>query len=254
MSPPLIFVTNDDGINADGLNELARVASAVGNCIVVAPEKEMSGVSHALTLSTQIRVKTLGSGSFAVAGTPVDCVLLGMESLLTERPACLLSGINHGLNLGRDTSYSGTVAAALEGACLGLPSIAFSCTGKKSLPLPPDAFHYLTGLVRNVIETGLPSGVCLNVNVPARKIRGLRLARLEFRGMEVRVKEEPNPEAGTSMRFVGENSGERPQILGSDAAAMEAGYISVTPIRVDRTALDLWETIEPLIDSLEGPE
>src|SRR5437867_3052416 len=175
MSSPVILVTNDDGYHAEGLRTLAEAAACLGRIVVVAPDRDRSAASHALTLTRPLRARILGKDRFSVDGTPTDCVNLGVLGLIDARPELVVSGINAGLNLGDDVTYSGTVSAAIEGTVLGVPSIAMSADG------PPFAFQTAGRIAARiaalVLEKGLPRDTFLSVNVPAAEIRGVQVTR-----------------------------------------------------------------------------
>jgi 5'-nucleotidase len=232
----LILVTNDDGIRAEGLRCLRRALSPLGRVIVVAPERQQSGASHALTLSNPLRSNTIEKDVIAVDGTPTDCVLLAMRGLLEDRPMLLVSGINHGPNLGDDVTYSGTVAAAFEGTLLGLPSIAMSVSSWEECRF--EAAERFAGIVAaQVLEHGLPEGTLLNVNVPSippEKIAGVKVTKLGKRVYRDAVVRKTDPR-GRAYYWIGG----QPPIWQSgedtDFGAIEQGMISVTPLQLDLT-------------------
>src|SRR5215218_3050395 len=179
-----ILVTNDDGVLAPGLSLLADVCRQVGSVTVVAPDREQSGTSHSLTLHRPLRPARRPDGAWQIDGTPTDCVMLACAALMPERPDFVFSGINHGPNMGEDVLYSGTVAAAMEGLVLGIPSVALSFAGNQ---LRADAvletqIDAITNLLRHLISLkGFPPETLLNVNIPAvpsEDIKGMRLTRL----------------------------------------------------------------------------
>src|SRR5262249_47898572 len=178
---PLILVSNDDGIHSDGLRALADAVAAHGRVVVVAPDREQSAVSHALTLHRPLRIDELEPGRYTVDGTPTDCVNLGINAILRERPALVISGINKGANLGDDVTYSGTVSAAMEGTLLGVPSIAVSQIGRGPYDFSI-ASTFTAELVARVLANPLPADTLLNVNVPqfqnGEQPRGVALTRL----------------------------------------------------------------------------
>jgi 5'/3'-nucleotidase len=235
-SPPCILVTNDDGIEAAGLEALVAAARRLGRAIVVAPDRERSGAGHALTLGSPLRVTARGDDRYAVDGTPTDCVHLGVFHLTGGRPPDLiLSGINRGLNIGDDVTYSGTVAAALEGTLLHVPSIALSSerddTGGADYVL---AAELAVVLGSKALAVGLPVGVFLSVNVPKPPARGIRITRQGTRSYRAAVVERLDPSgrpyfwiAGADMTPGGEPDG--------DHEALRAGYVSVTPLHANMT-------------------
>jgi 5'-nucleotidase len=231
-----ILVTNDDGVRAEGLQRLRRALSPLGRVVVVAPERQQSGASHALTLSDPLRSNPVEKDVIAVDGTPTDCVLLAMRGLLEERPALLVSGINHGPNLGDDVTYSGTVAAAFEGALLGLPSIAISvCSWEECLF--DAAERFATTIASGVLEHGLREGTLLNVNVPSilpEQVKGVKITKLGKRVYRDAVVKKTDPR-GRAYYWIGGQppiwcKGEE-----TDFDAVEEGMISVTPLQLDLT-------------------
>src|SRR5579872_5248300 len=180
-----LLCTNDDGILAPGLESLVRAVQSLGEVTVVAPDREQSATSHALTMHHPLRVKPRGERRFQVDGTPTDCVMLAVEALMPERPDFVLSGINHGQNMGEDVLYSGTVAAAMEGLALGIPSIAISFAGGDhgtDVSLVNDQLDAITTLLRHIVALEhLPADTLFNINLPplpGAAIKGVRLTRL----------------------------------------------------------------------------
>src|SRR5262249_50751575 len=165
-STPLILVSNDDGIHSEGIAALADALRGLGEMVIVAPDRERSAVSHSLTLHRPLRVEELGTGRYAIDGTPTDCVNLAINGILPRRPTLVVSGINKGANLGDDVTYSGTVSAAMEGTLLGVPSLAISLVGRSGFRFD-DAARFSARLATWVIERGLPPDTLLNVNVPS---------------------------------------------------------------------------------------
>src|SRR5438552_6297890 len=178
VSRPRILVTNDDGIFSEGIERLAAALAEVGDVYTVAPDQERSAAGHALTLDTPLRAKEIGARRWSVNGTPTDCVNWGVLHLLRdERPKLLFSGINLGLNLGDDVTYSGTVSAAFEGALLGIPSVAVSQEIETGFTFDAAA-GFATQLARHLLEQPLSPGTLINVNVPAGTPQGVRVARM----------------------------------------------------------------------------
>jgi 5'-nucleotidase len=224
-----ILVTNDDGYDAPGLLALAAALEPVGRVIVVAPDRERSGAGHALTLGRPLRVRETGAGRYRVDGTPTDCVHLGVFNLTGGRqPDLVVSGINRGLNLGDDVTYSGTVAGAIA-------SLAISTASDEG---EQTDYHVAARLARElaarVLRDGLPNGVFLNVNVPAPPVRGVRATRQGTRTYRAAAVERLDPSgrpyywiAGADMTPSGEPDG--------DHAAIAEGYVSVTPLHADLT-------------------
>lgn len=250
-TPPLLLVTNDDGIDAPGLVALEEAAAAIGEAVVVAPDRERSGAGHALTLLGPLRVVRRGARRFQVDGTPTDCVHLGVFNLTSGRePDAVLSGINRGLNVGDDVTYSGTVAAALEATLLGIPAIAFSVERDAEGGADYAAAAALVApLVDRVLRRGLPSGVFLNVNLPAEPPKGVRITRQGTRTYRAAVVERLDPSgrpyywiAGADTTPAGEPDG--------DHEAIREGYVSITPLQANLTYEPALENLSSWADEL----
>jgi 5'-nucleotidase len=234
---PLIVVSNDDGIRSPGIRALAASMKEIGQVVVVAPDRERSAAAHSLSLSHPLRVEETAPGWYSVDGTPTDCVNLAINGILRRRKiALVVSGINKGANMGDDISYSGTVAAALEGTLLGIPSIAFSLATWERHDF--DFAATVAGRVaRNVLERGLPKDTLLNVNVPPvpeSEIRGTRVTRMGKRiyGDAIVRKRDPR---GRHYYWIGGDKLAHEGVPGSDLEAVEEGFISVTPLHLDMT-------------------
>lgn len=236
-----ILVSNDDGIFSPGIKALGLAMRALGEVRVVAPDVEQSAVGHGITVRRPLRFKHTASAGFGeipayrVDGTPADCVVLGVH--LLGRPDLVVSGINIGVNLGLDLTHSGTVAAALEGSSLGIPSIAFSLdTSGEELNFSLAA-EWAVRIARLVMQKGLPKGVLLNVNFPAGVPKGLMVTRLSTHHWEDTVVERLDPEGKPYYWIAGTPVGEEEE--GTDLYAVRHGYISITPVSLDFTAADL---------------
>ncbi len=236
-----LLCTNDDGILAYGLECLVRAAQPLGELTVVAPDREQSATSHSLTLHHPVRPVARGDRRFQVDGTPTDCVMLAVEALMPERPDFVLSGINHGQNMGEDVLYSGTVAAAMEGLMLGIPSIAISFAGgdlRADPALLDDQVVALTPLLRHLTTLpAFPKDTLFNVNLPpvrASEIRGVRLTRLGRRVYSDSLKPMKDP-WGRDLFWIGGGQAEWTGMGDSDFQAIRDGYISVTPLHLDLT-------------------
>lgn len=236
-----VLCTNDDGILAQGLECLVRAASTLGDITVVAPDREQSATSHSLTLHHPIRPVKRGERRWQVDGTPTDCVMLAVEALMPERPDWVLSGINHGHNMGEDVLYSGTVAAAMEGVTLGIPAIALSFAGGE-LKADPELLSDQVGVVADLLAhlTGLrnmPRDTLLNINLPpcrASEVRGVRLTRLGRRVYSDSLMRMQDPR-GREIYWIGGGSASWSGAEDSDFRAVQEGYISVTPLSLDLT-------------------
>jgi len=236
MDPQLpgILLTNDDGIGAAGLRCLEEALGPLGRLTVIAPDREQSASSHALTLHRPLRVNRQGKTLYSVDGTPTDCVNLGILNLLAERPRLVVSGINRGLNLGDDITYSGTVAAAFEGTLLGIPSFAVSQEAGEEEPDFSRAAGFAAVLAQKVLDHPFPPGILLNVNVPAGTPRGVRRTRQGRRIYHQGVVERTDP-AGRQYYWLGGIPPRWDEGADSDFAAIRDGYISVTPLHLDLT-------------------
>src|SRR5947208_6248907 len=229
----LLLVTNDDGVHAAGLAALASAGDDVGEVHVLAPEREQSGCGHALTLHRPLRVQPLRERWHAVNGTPSDCVNVGVLGFLPERPALIVSGINHGSNLGDDVTYSGTVSAAMEGTLLGVPSMAVSQSDPETGTL--DGAQAVAKLVASrVLVEGLPGKTLLNINVPAGPLAGIRMTRLGHRVYQEKVVRETDPR-GLPYYWIGAGPPVWSEDEASDIAAVHRGMASVTPLHLDLT-------------------
>lgn len=251
---PLILICNDDGIGAPGIHALASAMDGYGDLIVVAPEREQSAVGHAITVRDPVRVHPydfeVPSGkipAYAVTGTPADCIKIAADQILDREPDLVVSGINRGPNTAVNVLYSGTVSAATEAAILGFDAIAVSLCSF-TLEDYEVAGRYAERVAQRVLEDGLPSGVLLNVNVPAlpaNEIRGIRItrqARSRWKeSFEERVDPFDRPYYWIAGKFVNLDNGDR-----TDIDAIEGGYVSVTPIQFDMTAHDYLDSFRSL--------
>jgi len=231
-----ILVSNDDGYLATGIIALTDALEQVADVVVVAPDRNRSAASSSLTLHTPLRVSEVARKRYKVDGTPSDCVHLALTGFLDHEPDLVVSGINHGANLGDDVIYSGTVAAALEGRFLGLPTIAVSLVGH-DLKHFDTAGRVASELVKKIDRTGLASDVVLNVNVPNRPyddLQGIRATRLGFRHKSEQILKDSDP-YGRPIYWVGPAGQGQDAGDGTDFHAIEQGAASVTPLRVDLT-------------------
>jgi len=236
-----VLCSNDDGILAKGLDCLERAATPLGEVWVVAPDREQSATSHSLTLHHPLRPVQLAERRWQVDGTPTDCVMLAIEALMPDRPDFVLSGVNHGPNMGEDVLYSGTVAAAMEGLALGVPSIAVSYAGRlmraDDSPLD-DLVEPLTVLLAHLVALpAFPASTLLNVNipsVPASEIKGVKLTRLGRRVFNDSIAKMKDP-WGRPIFWIGGGSVTWESEEGTDIHAVRDGFISVTPLHLDLT-------------------
>ncbi|MBI3073746.1 MAG: 5'/3'-nucleotidase SurE [Deltaproteobacteria bacterium] len=235
VSQKTILVTNDDGVHSRGLTALREALAPLGRVVVVAPDRERSAIGHAITLDRPLRVVKVETDVYAIDGTPTDCVFVGLHKLLDARPAVVASGINLGINMGNDVTYSGTVGGAMEGTLWGIPSIAVS-QDMKGMRTFDDAVAASRALAAQVITHGLPDGVLLNMNVPAhvrgRDWRVTTLGRRHY-GNEVDVRKDPR---GREYFWIGGVAEAARDIPDSDGNALRDGVISVSPVSLDMTA------------------
>ena len=234
-----------------GLHALAEALGALGEVWVVAPDRERTAVGHALTLHKPLRINRVGKRVFSVNGTPTDCVNLAIKQLMRAKPALLVSGINRGVNLGDDVTYSGTVSAALEGTILDVPSIAVSQEGKERFRFDVAA-DYAARVGRLVLEYGLPEETLLNVNVPdrpKRAIAGVQVTSLSRRRFENPIIEKVDPH-GRKYYWIAGTRVSWDRSKGSDHEAVRRGLVSITPIHLDTTnhaVLDQFRPWEAMI-------
>jgi len=229
-----ILVSNDDGYLATGINVLTDALSEIADVVVVAPDRNRSAASNSLTLHDPLRVSRVGENRYKVNGTPSDCVHLALTGFLDDEPDLVVSGINHGANLGDDVIYSGTVAAATEGRFLGLPTIAVSLVGHKHFDT---AARVAAELVQRLDKHPLPSEFILNVNVPDRpydELTGIRVARLGFRHKSEPIVKSKDPH-GRTIFWVGPAGPGQDAGKDTDFHTLDQGAVAITPLKVDLT-------------------
>jgi 5'-nucleotidase len=231
-----ILVSNDDGYMARGINALAEALSEIADVMVMAPDRNHSGASNSLTLHSPLRVHQAGEDRYFVNGTPSDCVHLALSGYLSDDPDIVVSGVNHGANLGDDVIYSGTVAAAMEGRFLGLPAIAVSLVGRHGKHFDTAA-RVACDLVKRLQSNPLADDVILNVNVPDLpfdELAGVEVTRLGFRHRSEPLVEEQDPR-GRTIYWIGPAGPGQDAGPGTDFEAVERGAVAVTPLKVDLT-------------------
>jgi len=241
-----ILVTNDDGIQSEGLILLADALESMGNVFVAAPDRERSAAGHSLSLHHPLRVDEVSKNRFSIDGTPTDCVNLAVNGLLDVRPDIVVSGVNKGANMGDDITYSGTVSAAMEGTLLGIPSIAMSLTTKSDF-IFETAVDVALKVARRVIEKGLPKDTLLNVNVPnitMDEVKGWKITRQGKRIYGDAVVEKVDPR-GRKYFWIGGDSLGFEHIEDSDFQAVSENYISLTPLHLDLTNYSSMEELKP---------
>ncbi len=239
-----ILVSNDDGYLSTGINTLTEALERVADVVVVAPDRNRSAASNSLTLARPLRVSQYGENRYKVDGTPSDCVHLAVTGFLDDEPDLVVSGINHGANLGDDVIYSGTVAAAMEGRFLGLPTIAVSLVGKTlvgaKLTHFETAARVAVELVEKLERAALAPDTVLNVNVPDlpyEDLQGIRATRLGFRHKSEQILKDTDP-YGRPIFWIGPAGGGADTGEGTDFHAIEQGAAAVTPLKVDLTRHD----------------
>ena len=242
---PRILVTNDDGVRSEGIHALAAALAHLGDVTVVAPHIEASAIGHALTLRRPLRMEQVGEHVYEVDGTPTDCVNVAISKLFDTMPDLVVSGINKGFNLGDDVTYSGTVAGAMEGALLGVPSIAVSrerTAGDYDFASAAGAAATIAELV---LREGLPSRTFLNLNVPSKQPRGFRLTVQAKRNHVTTVDERTDPR-GRAYYWIEEGQNDWEPHDRSDYQAVRDGYVSVTPLQPDLTDYAALDTLASL--------
>ena len=234
---PLILLTNDDGFFRETIQLPFRRLGSLGKTYIVAPDREKSASSLAITLRQPLRIHHIKPRIWAVEGTPGDCIYFALQKLLPRRPDLIISGINPGPNLGQqDINYSGTVAGALQGTFLGVPSLAVSmlpdARGRFALDFAADV---LLRLAAWVLESGLPAGIALNVNVPPPPVKGVKVTRLGWKFYDPEIIEKKDPR-DSSYYWIGTGTPKMVGDKGMDVIAAHDGYISLTPLHTDMTA------------------
>jgi 5'-nucleotidase len=244
---PRILVTNDDGYFSPGAQTLARALAPLGEVTIVAPEQEASAVGHALTLRRPLRVIEISRGVYAVDGTPTDCVNLAIEEVLDGPPDLIVSGINKGLNIGDDVTYSGTVAGALEGALLGYPAIAVSLEWTSGEWDFDPAIGVAVPLAEALLAKPLPQRTFLNINVPQGQVRGVRVTVQAARNHITKIDRRLDPRARPYF-WIDEAQYDWHPHDRSDYEAIRQGYASVTPLQPDLTHHAALSLVEALTD------
>jgi 5'-nucleotidase len=248
---PLILVTNDDGVDARGLKALTEAAGSLGKVLVVAPSDPQSGMSHAITVKVPLRIKRLveeeGLTVYKCHGTPVDCVKMAFNQLLHVKPDLLVSGINHGSNASTSVFYSGTMGATLEGCINEVPSIGFSLLNLNHDADFTAASHFAGKIMKEVLERGLPKGVCLNVNVPdgpLDSIAGLRICRQNRGYWREEFDKRLDPMGKHYFWLTGNFHNTEPEATDTDEWALEHQFVSVVPMHIDLTCYNILKELQ----------
>lgn len=232
MSDPHIILTNDDGIEADGLRRLWNAIKELGECTIVAPSEEKSASSMSYNFANPIEYHSIqwadGIEAWKVFGTPVDCVHLALKAIVVKPPTLIISGINHGSNPGQGILFSGTVGAAIAGSIYGVPSLAFSLVSNE---LAPDAQHYIKTLTEHFIKLPPSSGTCINVNIPSPPVKGLRFARQGKGFWTGDLKVISHSHERFSATFSNNRISDHIEHPESDISLLSQGYVTITPIQ-----------------------
>ena len=249
-----ILISNDDGINSEGLNSLSEaVIDLACEVFIVAPDRDQSAASHSLSLHRPLRAEKIAENIFSVDGTPTDCINLAVNGLLKDkRPDLILSGINKAGNMGDDITYSGTVSAAMEGTLLKIPSVAFSLDSRNDFKFDT-ASHYAKIITEYVLRNGLPEGTLLNVNIPnldLGDIKGIKVTRQGKRLYNEPIVEKIDPR-GKEYFWIGGNELDYVDIDESDFVSVLQGFVSVTPIKLDLTDYDYINSLSDMINGLK---
>jgi len=240
---PLILVTNDDGISAPGIKFLVQVASRYGRVVIVAPDKPQSGMGHAITINSTLRIQKTNHHhaeiEFACTGTPVDCVKMAINHILKRTPDLIVSGVNHGSNSAINVIYSGTMSAAIEGSLEGAPVIVFGGCDYSVEADFTQADKFVSKIIERSLSHKMPKGVCLNVNIPklkAEDFKGIKVVRQARANWVERFDERKDPYGNNYYWLTGEFVNFEPEATDTDEWALANGYISVVPTQADLTA------------------
>ena len=252
-SRPLIFVTNDDGFYAYGIRNLIDIVRQYGDVVAVAPERSESGMSHAITIRKPLRLKKISSEEgfefYRCNGTPVDCVKIGLDRVVTRKPDILVSGINHGSNSSVSVFYSGTMAAALEGCINKITSIGFSLLDHSSNANFAPSLKYVETIFSTILKNGLPRNVCLNVNIPnvsSDEIKGIKVCRQTDGIWKEEFDRRLDPYNEEYFWLTGDYKNLEPDKTDTDEWALANNYISVVPVKIDITSYDTLEVLQGL--------
>jgi 5'-nucleotidase len=248
-----LLLSNDDGINSSGLHALANALSKLGKIYIVAPDREQSASSHALSIHRPLRIEKVSENSFSVDGTPTDCINIAINGILNNtKPDIIVSGINRGENLGDDITYSGTVSAAIEGTLLGIPSLAVSLQGRNDFEF--EAASYFSHLISSYILTNpIPKDTLINMNIPGlplKEIKGIKITRQGKRLYNDPIIEKTDPR-GKKYYWIGGCELESMEMENSDIEAIKKGFVSITPIKLDMTDYSLMKKLEKDLSKLK---
>jgi 5'-nucleotidase len=242
---PLILVTNDDGITAPGISALVEVMKTLGDVVVVAPDKPQSGMGHAITINSTLRIHKVNvygvQEEYSCTGTPVDCVKIAINKILKRKPDLVVSGINHGSNMSINVIYSGTMSAAVEGAIESVNAIGFSLMDESIDADFTAAKKIVKTISQQVLKNGLPNGVCLNVNIPKLKsdeIKGIKVCRQARANWIEELDERKDPAGKTYFWLTGRFDNYDKGKKDTDVWALENNYVSIVPTQFDMTSHD----------------
>ncbi len=245
---PLILITNDDGIYANGLKELTEVMRLFGEVVVIAPEASMSGMSNAITTGKPLRAAKVREEEdyilYKCSGTPVDCVKMGFNQLLDRKPDFVVSGINHGPNSSISVVYSGTMGAAIEGCLHGVPSIGFSLCDFSANADFTRAKMWVARVFQAVATNGIPDFTCLNVNIPQGEIKGIEICRQTAGKWVEELEKRTDPHGRDYYWLSGYFKNFEPDAPGTDENALDNHYVSVVPVTVDMTCQQTMEQMK----------
>ncbi|MDE6049306.1 MAG: 5'/3'-nucleotidase SurE [Paramuribaculum sp.] len=252
QSKPLIFISNDDGVDAPGLRHLIECVSYMGEVIAVAPSAPRSGQSSAITVDAPLRITPCpgfdGAKVYSVSGTPVDCVKLGLHALVNRKPDIMLSGVNHGSNSGNSVIYSGTMGAAMEACMVGIPAIGFSLLHHSIEADFSQTTPYIINFTKKVLENGLPDQVCLNVNIPAKCVpKGFKIVKAARGYWTEEYAEYADPSGKPFYWLTGRFVNTEPDNPDTDEYWLQREYVSVVPVRPDQTDSDAISRISDLL-------
>jgi len=243
----MILVTNDDGVFSPGIQTLAKRLRELDTVVIVAPDRERSAVGHSMTLHRPLLIEEIRESVYSVNGTPTDCVNIAVKGMLKETPRLVVSGINKGPNLGDDITYSGTVAGAIEGTLLGIPSFAISLAAREDFRFADAAEVAFRTAVR-ILEEGLGAGTLLNINVPnspLSEVRGTRITRLGKRIYHQMTVERVDPR-GKKYYWIGGGEPDWEREEGTDLDAVDRNMISITPLHLDLTDYNSFDKLKSL--------
>jgi len=249
----LILITNDDGVHSPGITALFAAMQELGDAYIVAPDRERSAVGHALTLHRPLKAEQIREHVYAVNGMPTDCVAIGVNKILPEKPALIVSGINKGGNVGDDITYSGTVSAAIEGTIMGIPSFAVSIVGEKTFYFDTAAYYSLE-VARYILEKSLPYDTLLNVNLPnvhKNSIAGIKFTRQGKRVYDNAIQETYDPR-GEKHFWIGGGTPYWEQGEDTDIQAVLQGYVSITPLHLDLTNYETMKFLKKSWSSMQS--